>query len=88
MELGPDTELEPSELPDLQDGEDLNGDSLWAERSGGGAGRAGLSTVDLTSQLADSFYNEEQRGIMETVQRLCEEEINPHRKQWDQGAEK
>ena len=56
-------------------------------RSGGGAGRAGLSTVDLTSQLADSFYNEEQRGIMETVQRLCEEEINPHRKQWDQGSE-
>ena len=61
---------------------------LMRGRGGGVTGRAWLSTVDLTSQLADSFYNEEQRGIMETVQRLCEEEINPHRKQWDQGAEK
>ena len=35
------------------------------------------------STLADSFYNEEQKELQNTVKKLIDAEINPHADQWE-----
>ncbi len=40
-------------------------------------------TRSLSSILAESYYNDEQREMQETMKKVIEKEINPYAEEWE-----